>query len=266
MAKAQKHNADSPSLTPEEMKAIGEIELGPSRHEQFLNAHYKKLIIGILVFMLVATAGIVYGTWRVRQESDAAAEVLAAMGTPTGVVQAEGYDLAKLEHVVAAYPGTKAAATAELMRGMKLLAGGQEQQGISALESFIASATDDELRLRAQVTLAGYYMDGGDVQKATTLWQTVARAGVSPWQPIALLTLGDLAGQGGDAEAARLYYTQLQESCPQSSLANAAQQRILTLGVDAPVPVAPEAQQKEAPQQDGAAELPGWTPVNFSAQ
>ena len=37
-------NPEETPLTPEEVKAIGEIELGPAKHEVFLNKHYKKLI------------------------------------------------------------------------------------------------------------------------------------------------------------------------------------------------------------------------------
>ena len=41
-----KNDDDIRPMSPEEIKAIGEIELGPSKHEIFLNQHYKKLMWG----------------------------------------------------------------------------------------------------------------------------------------------------------------------------------------------------------------------------
>lgn len=259
MAKNNNQDTDSLPLTPEEMKAIGEIELGPSRHEQFLNRHYKKLIVALLVFMLLASGAIVYGTWRARQESEAAAAIMAAMRVTSRVSDAGEYDMAQLDKILAEYPGTKAAATARLLRGMQLLAGGQQEQGIQALESVIAGADNDLLRLRAQVTLATYYMDGGDAAKAMEYWQAVSRVGSSPWEPLALLTMGDIAAQQGDDTMAKAYYTKLTENCPSSPLRGVAHQRILLLGVDAPIPVAqPPANEQQAPVlQEWQPNIPG---------
>ena len=251
------HNSgdDSLPLTPEEMKAIGEIELGPSRHEQFLNNHYKKLIVIVLVLMLLASAAIVYGTWRSRQEADAAAQNMAAMKVPSGVVSVAEYDAATMQKLTTDYAGTKAAATAELMRGMQLVDAGQEQEGIKLLNDVISSTADSFLRTRAQVFLAGHYMRGGDTEQSTQLWQAVAAAGNTPYLALSLLTLGDLAQQRGDIEMARSLYKQLQDTCPTSPLIVAVQQRMLLLEVDAPEPVAPAPE----PEQNNSGDSMGPT-------
>lgn len=260
MTKKNTNNMDSLPLTPEEMKAIGEIELGPSRHELFLNAHYKKLIVALIIFMLVASATIVYGTWRARQESDAAAASIASLRVVESGADAAEFDLSSIDKTIADYPGTKAAGTAELLRGMQLLAGGQQQEGIAALEGVIASADNATLRLRAQVTLAGYYMDGGEQDKAMQYWQAVTREGASPWEALALLSMGDISVQQGNMDMAKAYYSQISEKCPGSPVRGMAQQRLAILGVDLPLPVAPEP--KNDTKQDPAA-LPEWnSPVN----
>lgn len=249
-------NMDSLPLSPEEIKAIGEIELGPSRHEKFLNAHYKKLIIAIIAIMLIAVAGIIYTTSRAQQVSDSAAALVSALKV-TATERAESaaeYDLATLERMAAEYPDTPAGATAELVRGMQLISGGQEQQGVAALEALIAGTRSDALRVHAQAYLAGLYTRAADTAKATELWQAVTRAGQSAYLPLAYLTLGDLAQEAGDTEQARAFYTRLQEECPSSPLVRNVRQRLLLLGVDAPVPEAP-APAPEAPAQDP---IPGW--------
>ena len=261
MAKKNKRNEEALPLTPEEMKAIGEIELGPSRHEQFLNAHYRKLVVALIAFMLLATAAIVYATWRSTQEARSAEAAVAALRVPTGVAEAAGYDAAELDKITAEFPGTHAADTAPLLRGMHLLAAGQ-QQGIAALQSVIDSSPNDFLRLRAQVTLALHYTDGGELDKAAALWQAVSSAGSSPWEPLALLSLGDISVQQGKADMAEIYYTQLKENCPGSPLSAVARQRLLIVGVDPPVPVAPKP--VEQPAQPTPEAIPGWSPMNFS--
>ena len=237
---------DMPELTPEEMKAIGEIELGPSRHEQFLNAHYKKLIVATLAVMLLAAAVIIYSTYRMRQEAEASGILLQALGVANPSLPEKGIDRAKLETIIHDYPGTQAVETAELLRGMQLVEGGEEKEGIEVLQKVALKADEPFLRLRAQAYMAGHHMRAGDNEKASELWQAVNRAGDSPYRALALLSLGDLAQKAGDEAEARSYYTQIAEQCPASPLQGAAQQRLLILGVDAPEPVPPpEPQQKD---------------------
>lgn len=261
MAKKPIPSSEEPlPFSPEEMKAIGEIELGPSRHEKFLNAHYKKLIVALLIVMAVAIACIVYGTWRARQESDSAATLISALKATTagGAAESTGYELATLENIEANYPGTSAAATAELLRGIQLVAAGQQQQGISVLENLISTTADPFLRVRAQAYLAGRYMSNGDTRKATELWQAITRSGQSPYLAFAYLSLGDLANDAGDTELARSFYNKLQAECPASPLVFTVQQRLLLLGVDAPEPVEPAP--APAPAQDS---LPTWDSMKF---
>lgn len=257
---AQHHdiNEDELPLSPEEMKAIGEIQLGPSKHEQFLNNHYKKLILLLVVVMLLATAAIVYGTWRARQEADAASTAIAALkvSAPGAAAEASEYDAAQLQEITAAYPGTSAAGTAELLRGMQLVSAGQQDEGLALLSSVATAAADEFLRVRAHVFLAEHYMRSGDAQKAREHWQTVSRAEQTPYLALSLLSLGDMAQEDGDIELARSYYTQVQEKCTSSPLLLTVRQRLLLLGVDAPRPVEPEPQ-ATAPQQP--AQQPGWS-------
>ena len=258
---ANKHEKlkDMPELTPEEMKAIGEIELGPSRHEQFLNAHYKKLIVATLVIMLLAAAAIIYGTYRARQEAEASGLLLQALGVTDQSTEAQGnFDQAALERIIRDYPGTQSVGAAQMLRGMQLVVGGEEKQGIEELQRVALRADDSFVRLRAQAYLAGHYMRAGNSDKATELWQAVSRAGNSPYHALALLSLGDMAQKSGDEQGARAYYTQIAEQCPASPLLVAAQQRLLILGVDSPKPVAPpENEQKTGKDAKGELLFPG---------
>ena len=252
---------EASSLTPEEMKAIGEIELGPSRHERFLNHHYKKLIVLTLVVMLVAVVAIVYGTYRTKQEKDAASELIAAVRVfPSSDSVSEGFDLATLERSTKDYADTQAAGSAKLLRGIQLLAGGQEKEGKEALRDIVNTAPDPSFRLRAQVYLASYTMHAGQNEEATEQWQAVSRSGQSPYLALSLLSLGDLENEAGKQDIARSYYERLMQDCPASPLVFTARQRLLLLGVDAPHSVEPEKKENSTPDADN---LPQWEPMQL---
>ena len=73
-----KNNEDIQPLSPEEIKAIGEIAIGPSKHEQFLNAHYKKLMWGGITLGIAAGCVIAFFSHRNDMRKDAAAQVVQA--------------------------------------------------------------------------------------------------------------------------------------------------------------------------------------------
>ena len=74
-----KTNEDTMPLSPEDIKAIGEIAIGPSRHEQFLNAHYRKLMWGGITLGIVAGGVIAYFSHCNDMRHEAAAQVVQAM-------------------------------------------------------------------------------------------------------------------------------------------------------------------------------------------
>ena len=75
----QKPEEEMP-LSPDEIKAIGEIQLGPAKHEVFLNKHYKKLIIGGVALIIAATGGIAWYAYGEQQEEDASSALISACG------------------------------------------------------------------------------------------------------------------------------------------------------------------------------------------
>ena len=92
-----KTNEDTLPLSPEEIKAIGEIAIGPSRHEQFLNAHYRKLMWGGITLGIVAGGVIAFFSHRNDMRHEAAAKVVQAMSlTAPGnaIAPASEYDAA----------------------------------------------------------------------------------------------------------------------------------------------------------------------------
>lgn len=243
-------NIDEMPLSPEEIKAIGEIELGPARHEIFLNKHYKKLIIGGIAFMVAASAAIGYYSYKNEQKEQAGALVVQAMGSASqeGAHSPAKYDAAALSQINTAYADTNSADLAQLLEALSLMTDSAQVEGaIGRLEALASGSANELIRARALASLAAHYMSEEKNDKATACWKQIISMPSNPYSAIAYLNLGDMAKLAGDKEAARNYYTQVSTACPNSPLVseNVAGLRLALLDVEAPTPVAaPPAEEK----------------------
>lgn len=254
-----RNDEDIQPLTPEEIKAIGEIEIGPAKHEVFLNKHYKKLIVGGIVFLLAASGAICYATFRQQEEERASAAVVEAMklDAPGKAVSPDNYDSAMLAAVQSDMKETHAASTAALMEGLSKLSTEEGRSaGLARLEEIAEQSPNELLRARAHAALAAHYMSADEGEKAVAHWKAVAGLPANPYSVIALISLGDLAGNAGDVESARSYYKQAEFQHPTSPLTRSgiAELRSMLLEVDAPKPLAPvrAAAPVEAPNPFGS--------------
>lgn len=262
-----RNNDDIAPLSPEEIKAIGEIQIGPAKHEIFLNKHYKKLIIGGIALMIAASGAICYATYVQERNARAGAALVAATNikTPGTVTTAADYDATGLASLVGDYADTASAATAELMEGLSLLSGEGDaaQQGISRLEQLAANSGSDIIRARAQAALALYYTRQNDAaDKAKAAWQSIIAMPQNPYTALAYLSLGDLAKQAGELEQARTFYTQISTACPSSPIVRqgTAEMRLQLLEVEAPTPVAPTPEPAKPAASPFASPLQGSSP------
>ncbi len=259
---------DIAPLSPEEIKAIGSIGIGPSKQDIFLNRHYRKLIWGGIAFALIAGTAIAYASHRSDMRDKAAARVVAAMkGEMLGKVAGPtAYDAKVMEEIRTEHASTPSATTVHLMEGLSLLSGSEEQARTGA--TMLQELVDDPnaapvLRSRALAALATQAMVKGDDASATTYWTALTMQGDSPYTALAYLSLGDMARNAGKVDEARNYYTQATTTCQGSPLTapgGVIAARLELLDVDDPRPVAPA--QEGASPLDSPADAPfGDTPA-----
>ncbi len=236
-------------LSPEEIKAIGSIGIGPSRQDIFLNRHYRKLVLAGVIVATAASLGIAYFSHSKDRRDEAGAQVVASMkaDTPSISHPAADYNAKALEALRAEYANTPSAATAKLLESLSLLTGTEEQAkaGVAGLEDLANDATVAPiLRARALCTLATRSMTEGDDATAATHWNTLLTMGESPYTALAYMSLGDIAKNAGKIDEARQQYQQAMTSCQTSQLVldqNAIAVRLMLLDVDAPRITTPEA-------------------------
>ncbi len=240
-------------LSPEEVKAIGSIGIGPSKQDIFLNRHYRKLVLAGVIIATAAGVSIAYFSHKHDRQAEAGAQVVAALKADEPGIShpTSAYDGKAIEVLNGNYADTPSAPTGQLLSGISLLSGTEEQAkaGAAALEALANdTAAPVVLRARALVALAGYAMGKGDDATATTHWNAVLTLGESPYTALAYLNIGDIAKAAGKTEEARQSYQQAMTGCQTSQLVldpNIVAMRLLQLDVDAPRPVAPEAPKAE---------------------
>ena len=263
-----KTNEDTLPLTPEEIKAIGEIAIGPSKHEQFLNAHYKKLMWGGITLGVVAGGVIAFFSNRNDMRHEAAAQVVQAMQITApgqGIASAEDYDVALLQTLQQEYAQTPSADTAALLNALSLLAKGDEA-GVAAVEKLADSNAGLPVRSRALAALAAYQLQQG--KDSAAAWTRITQLEANPYSALAYLMLGDIAKNKGEKDVARSWYEQCVAKCPTSVLVTnkTVEMRLALLDVDAPTPVEPVEQpnQQENPLANPLGETPEVNTTEFN--
>lgn len=246
-------------LSPDEIKAIGEIELGPAKHEVFLNKHYKKLIAGGIALAIIATAATAWYAYGEQQVEEAGALIVKAVGS-TAVdtsLSVNNYDVEPLNTVMAEYEGTPSVETAALLKAMHEMAD-PAHTDFSVLVNLAESAENDMIRLRAAVALATRFTSDGDYDKASKYWTQVINMPRNVYTPRAYVNLCDIAWNQGKTEQAAGFLRMARAACADSPLfatgANndiAVRSDLIESGVDSPeIIAAPAAPLPDLPAED----------------
>lgn len=236
------NDIDAP-LSPEEIRAIGEIQIGPSKYETFLDDHYKKLIAGLVIAGLLGGGAIAWFSHSRSQENEAAASIVAGMQeTRIATPQSPAvFDVQKLHEAVSAYAATPSADTAAYLEAMGLLQQGHNDQGLALLKEIVENGAASPIAMRADASLATWYMNAGKKDAAEKAWKKVCATPNSLYAPLAYMCLGDMAKMDGRLEEARTFYQAVIEKFPHSYLVTGGDIpfRLTLLDVDAPKPVSP---------------------------
>ena len=207
---SSKNDADA-LFSQGDVRPIAEIEIGPSKHEQFLDKNHKKLVALLLLIGLVVSGFIIYFGLE-KDKNNSAGALLVSSFEKDGKL-----DLAKLDDVIVKYPGTNSAVTASYMKAQALWALGREKDGTAQMLQFIQTAPNPEFKAQACVILGSHYMSAGDNDAAVKQFQEAIDCGSPLYSPPAYLSLGDIARAKGDVNEAQKFYAELVEKFPESA-------------------------------------------------
>lgn len=196
-------------LSPEEIKAIGEIELGPAKHEVFLNKHYKKLIIGGVALIAAATAGIAWYAYGEQQEEDASSALISAcrITNESATPNPAAYDEKALKNLKEEYPDTNAARSADVFLMQQQMTGTAPK--LELCKKMADSSEPDEYRLPACMHLATYYMNNGQQAEAVTYLKKIVEMPANAYKNHACKYLAQICMEQGDKAQAEYYLEQM---------------------------------------------------------
>ncbi len=277
---------EAPALSEAEMKAIGEISIGPSKHEVFLNNHYKKLIWGCVALGLLGGGAIAWFSYRHTTDQDAAAALVGAMNAQHALTDLNPADFngEGLRSITESsrYGKTPSAGTARLLEGLRLIATGQQDAGIKALEPIAADSSRPELAARAHAQLASLYMQQENDEKAAAHWKAILDLGPTAYSAFACMSLGDIARAAGKKDEAKSWYERAVKDYTNSDLVRISQGalyegenqalasllsidfRMKLLDTDPPMPVSPAPAPAPATgaEASGSSLLQGGSPLD----
>lgn len=174
--------------------AFAEISVGPAKHEQFLDEHYGKVALVVLLCVLGAAGWIIYNGMQDSMERKAGAALVAAMpeSPATGEISLNEQGL---QQVVADFDDSRAAVTATYLQAVALWNAGKEDEGVARMKAFIDSAPTEEWKAQASVTLACRLMNRGKADEADGLFRSVVDAGDPTFPVLPLCAWGTLPGR-----------------------------------------------------------------------
>jgi predicted negative regulator of RcsB-dependent stress response len=208
---------------------FAEINHGPSKMDQFLDAHQKKLIIAAILLAFGVIAYVIYSGIAEGEAQDAGAAMLSAE-------KAEEY-----QEVINKWPTSNAAASA-----LPLLADIQGQNApddaIQTLKDFLANNATHPVAATAKVSLALRLLEKGDTDEATTLLTEVTESDTDTYiAPLACISLGDIAKAAGNKEKAKTWYEKAKGDSPDQSntYSDAAVARLALVNAEPPQKIQP---------------------------
>lgn len=192
--------AESSSSSPASAPApIAEIDHGPSKLDQFLDAHTKKLVIGVILIALGVIAYVVYDGLAEAEAQKAGAALLQAE-------KASDY-----QDVIKQWPESNAAASARLLLADLQWADSQPES-IETLENFISQHPGHPSIATAKVSLGLRLLEQGKTADAITTLTEVAESDSATYiAPLACIALGDIAKAAGETGDAQAWYEKAQE-------------------------------------------------------
>jgi len=240
--------ADSSSNpTPDTGVPIAEIDLGPSKLDQFLDNHQTKIIILAILLGIGVVAYVIYDGLAQAKANDAGAALLSSQ-------QSDDY-----EEVIKTWPESNAAASARLLLA-DIQWSESKDDSITTLEEFIASYPEHPSIGTAKTSLGLRLLDQGNTDQARDILAEVAENDTYSYiAPMAAIALGDISKAAGDTKKAAEWYekAQLDEAGYGNAFQSLASARLALVNAKPP--------QKIKPTLPKTEDAPKLTPLKLEA-
>ena len=206
-------------------RPLGEIAIGPSKLDQFLDRNQKGMIGLAIAIALAGGAWIVYRGIERSQQEDA------------GIALTKAAELTDLQTILKDYPKTPAAGSAQLLAAEKQWATNPDE-AIATLRKFIETNPSHPAAPTAQASLGNKLVKQNKTAEAEIAFQAIVDNPSARFlAPYALVQLGDLAKTAGDLKKAESFYQKAENEYPDNHFSQIAKQHLLLLNAKPPVEI-----------------------------
>lgn len=228
--------------------ALAEISNGPSGFESFLERNQKG-IVGFAVILAIAAVGVVIyrGIESSREESG-------------GAALSKAQDISGYQTVVNEHANTIAAGSALILLADGQWTEGKKDESVASLQKFVSGYPDHAALPTAKANLGSKLMALGKTGDATKVFESIvsdSKAGFIA--PFALISLGDIAKNGGDVSKAEEYYNKAKTDFPESTFAQSATMRLSVLKAKLPTEIDAPPAPPAPPTPDASGMPPGFS-------
>lgn len=247
--------AKSPTATPVHPPA----EVPQSKLEQFLEANFKKIALGLGLFLVVLIAIAVARHFSHETELRAAEAFTSAKNA------------ADCDVIIQKFAGTEAAGNAMLLKASLLWDEGKKESSVTALQEFVKDQPDHPLLPHALLGLGSKQAALGNNDDARKTLEAVSRDyAKSEVAAAAQAQLGDILWAEGKLDEAKKIFTELPRNNPGSPFIGQAEQRLKVMDAGLPTkevdpPPAPKPVEAPKPPVPGLGVIPQITPSTGDA-
>jgi predicted negative regulator of RcsB-dependent stress response len=223
---------------------LAEISQAPNAFEQFLDRNQKGILVLAVLLVVFAAAAVVYQGIQTSQTQ--------TLGNALNKAE----DPAALQAVVDSNPSSTAAGSAMLLLANSKWTAGNQDDAIATLRKFIETYPSHPGRYTAKASLGAKLLAQGKSGDAAPCFEELVDDSAAAFiAPFALISLGDIAKNGGDLEKAKTYYTKVQKFTD-SSFTSLATARLATLTTTSPSEIEPPPAPPETPSTNPPAPSP----------
>lgn len=244
--------ATKKSATP---KPIAEIEQGPSKFEQFLDANQRKLI-ALAVIAIIGVLG--YTAWRTIEKDnrlEAGALLVGAGANELTGSRVGATELSDVDYLFAdkkempggvvivkdvKFTNTPSYGSAHLLVADAQWTDGRQDAAIATLREFIDQNPSHPARPTALASLGSRLMAQGKTGEARDIFNTLLEDPDSSFlAPYALISLGDIARAEGKIDEAEAFLNRARDEYPDDNFSSIATQHLALLRSADPVEIEP---------------------------
>ena len=228
---------------------IAEIDHGPSKLDQFLDNHQKKLVIGAILIALGVIAYVIYDGLAEATDQEAGSALLDAE------------KISEYQDVVKKWPDSNAAASA-LPLMAELQWADSQPDSIASLNEFISKYPEHPSIATAKVSLGLRLLEQGKTDEASEILTEIAESDKHSYiSPLACIALGDIAKAASKPDDAKQWYEKAQEDPSEqgNTFQDLAAARLILVNAKPPVkikPALPEPPKPGTPATPGAPNTP----------